>query len=74
METQNIANLLKISVTEYSKFAKKTWYFIDSESKGNYSHDDPIKFLTKSIESNLCYYSDQYILVRGNNAVKKKRF
>ena len=39
---------------------------IDSESKGNYSHDDPIKFLTKSLESNLFDYSDAYSLVTGN--------
>ena len=41
-------------------------HVIISESKGNYSHNDPIKFLTKSIESNLCDYSDAYILVTGN--------
>ena len=45
---------------------QKKWYVIDSESKGNYSHPDPIKFLTKSIESCLCDYSDAYILVTGN--------
>ena len=39
---------------------------IDSESKGNYSDEYPIKFLTGSLESNLCYYSDSYILVTGN--------
>ena len=32
----------------------------------NYSHHNPIKFLTKSIESSLCDYSDEYILVTGN--------
>ena len=41
-------------------------YIIDSESKGNYSKDEQIKFLTKSIESSLCDYSDTYILVTGN--------
>ena len=41
-------------------------YNIDNESKGNYSHENPIKFLTKSIESSLCDYSDAYILVTGN--------
>ena len=38
----------------------------DSESKGNYSTDEEIKFLTRSIESSLCDYSDAYILVTGN--------
>ena len=46
---------------------KKCW--IDSETKGEYSHHNPIKFLTKSIESSLCDYSDTYILVTGDIAV-----
>ena len=75
METQKITkdvNLLKCSDNEYSKFATKKWYIIDSESKGNYSHENPIRFLTKSIESSLCDYSDSYILVTGDIAVKKR--
>ena len=43
----------------------KKWYVIYSEPKGKYSHHDPIKFLTKSIESSLCDYSGAYILVTG---------
>ena len=66
METQKIVNLLNGSDNENSKFATKKWYVIDSESKGNYSQDDPIKFLTKSLESSLCDYSDAYNLVTGN--------
>ena len=49
-----------------SKFATKKWYVIDSESKGNYSHENPIKILTSLLESNLCDYSDAYVLVTGN--------
>ena len=66
MKTQKVVNLLNSSEKEYSKFATKKWYVIDSESKSNYSHDDPIKFLTKSIESSLCNYSDTQVLVNGN--------
>ena len=69
METQKIINLLNNSENEYSKFATKKWYVIDSESKGNYSHENPIKFLTNSLESSLCDYSDAYILVTGNITV-----
>ena len=36
-----------------------------------YLHNDPIRFLTKSIESSLSDYSDAYILVTGNIAVTK---
>ena len=69
METQKIVNLLNNSENEYSKFATKQWYVIGSESKGKYSHENPIKFLTNSLESNICDYSDAYILVTRNNAV-----
>ena len=65
METQKIVNLLNGSDNENSKFATKTWYIIDNESKG-YSHHNPIRFLTKSIESSLGDYFDAYILVTGN--------
>ena len=66
METQKIINLLNNSENEYPKFATKKWYVIDSESKGNYSHENPIKFLTNLLESSICDYSDAYILVTGN--------
>ena len=72
METQKIINLLNNTENEYSKFATKKWYIIDSESKGNYSHENPIKFLTNSLESSLCDYSDAYILVTGNISVKRR--
>ena len=50
---------------------QKKWCVIDSESKGSYSHHDPIKFLMKSTESSLCDYSDAYILVTGDIAVTR---
>ena len=45
---------------------EQQWYIIDSESKGNYLPGNEMKFLTSSLESNLCDYSDAYILVTGN--------
>ena len=66
METQKIVNLLNNIEYEYSKFATKKWYITDRESKGNYSHENPIKFLTNPLESSLYDYSDAYILVTGN--------
>ena len=69
MDTQKIVNLLNGTDNENSKFATRKWHVIDSESKGNYSKEDPIKFLTKSLESSLCDYSDAYILVTGNITV-----
>ena len=66
MEAQKIINLLDNTENEYSKFATKKWYVIDSEFNGNYSKDEEIKFLNRSIESSLCDYSDAYILVTGD--------
>ena len=69
METQKIVNSLNGSDYENSKFATILWYLFDSESKGVYSHENSIKFLTSSLESSLCDYSDAYVLVTGNIAV-----
>ena len=69
METQKIVILLNDFNNDNSKFATKKSYVIDSESKGNYSHTNPIKFLASSLESSLCDYSDAYVLVTGNIAV-----
>ena len=69
METQKIVNLLSDSSNENSKFATKKLYVIDSESKGVYSLENKIKFLTNSLELSLCDYSDAYILVTGNITV-----
>ena len=66
METQKIVNSLNGSDNDNSKFATKKRYIIDSESNGNYSQNDEIRFLTRSIELSLCDYSDAYILVTGN--------
>ena len=40
METQKNVNLLNDSDNENSKFTTKKWYIIDSESKGNYLHEN----------------------------------
>ena len=71
METQKIVNLINGSDNENSKFATIKWYVIDSESQGNYSHENPIKFLTNSLESSLFDYSDAYILVTENVTVTR---
>ena len=69
METQKIINLLNSTNNENSKFGTKNWYIIDSKSKGNYSHENPVKCFTSLLESSLCDYSDAYILVTGNITV-----
>ena len=71
METQKIVNLWNSSEKEFSKFPTKKWYVIDSETKNSHSHYNPEKFLTKSIELNLCNYSGVYVLVLGDITVTR---
>ena len=54
MKPEKIVNLLNSSENEFSKFATKTWCVIDSETNGDYSHENPITFLTNSLESSHC--------------------
>ena len=61
--------MLNASDNEYSKFATKKRYVIDSESKGVYSHENPIKYSTSFLQSSLCDYSDASVLVTGNIVV-----
>ena len=70
METQKIVNLLGDANNESSKFATRKWYVINDQNNTDYGDGDEngttIKFETKVIKSNLCDYSDAYILVTGD--------
>ena len=55
-----------VLIMNIQNLQQKKCYIIDSESKGKYSHENPINFLTSSLPSSLCDYSDSYILVTGN--------
>ena len=61
-----------VNLLNFANFKHKRLYTLDSKSKSGYSHVNPIKFLTKSIESGLCDYSDAYILVTGDIVVKRR--
>ena len=70
METQKIVNLLGDANNEYSKFATRKWYVINDQNNSDYGerneNSTTVKFETKVIKSNLCDYSDEYILAVGN--------
>ena len=66
MEYQKIANLLDDNKSNQpSKFRTKNWIEINDESRGAYNVNSQIKFKTTMSKSNLCDYSDAYILVKG---------
>ena len=73
METQKTSNLLGNADNESSKFAARKWYVINDQNNTDYGDGDEnsttTKFETKVIKSNLCHYSDAYILVTGHITV-----
>ena len=69
MEYQKITNLLDSALNQPSKFRTKNWVETNDESRGTYSFNRQIIFKTSMLRSSLCYYSDAYILVKGNITV-----
>ena len=69
MGTQKIVNLLNDTASESSKYATRKWYVTNDQNNGEYGEGNgnysSIKFETKVIKSNLCDYSDAYVLVTG---------
>ena len=64
------SKLLSNADNEPLKFATRKWYVINDQNNTDYGDGDEngatIKFETKVIKSNLCDYSDAYILVTGD--------
>ena len=70
MKKQKIISMLNDSSNEESKFPTSKWYVIDSQTaKDKYNQNHSIKLETESIKSNLCDYSDAFILVTGSITV-----
>ena len=64
MEHQKIINLLDDTTNQPSKFTTRNWVEINDESKERYDNSN-IRFKTSLIKSsNLCDYSDSYILAK----------
>ena len=67
MEYQKIINILDDTTNQPSKFRTRNWVEINDESRGKY--DSSIKSKTSMIRSDLCDYSDAYILVSETIAI-----
>ena len=65
MEYKKIANFIDDTSNQPSKFRTRNWVEINDESRGVYNVNSQIKFKTTMLKSNLCDYSDAYILVKG---------
>ena len=70
-EYQKITNLLATALDEMPKFITKKWVDVRHQS-GNLENSQPSKpigFRTSMLRSDLCDFSDAYIVVKGEVAV-----
>ena len=76
MELQKIVNFS--SPTSDNKylptFVTKKWIEVYDQSEGNYNVKKEIMIKTSILRSDLCDFSDAYIVVKGNITVTKKTF
>ena len=69
MEYQKITNLLDTSSDNVPRFITKKWIEVHDQSGGIYNTNKQIRFKTSMIQSDLCDYSDAYIVVKGTISV-----
>ena len=74
MEVQKIVNFLDITSDDkkFSKFITKKWIEFYDQLEKNYSPNKKIRIKTSMLRSDLCDYSNSYIVVKGNIIANKK--
>ena len=82
MEFQKISNLLDITSNnkDLTKYVTKKWIEVYDQSEKNYNLNKEIRTKTPMFRSDLCDFSDAYIVVKGditvegnNNANKRNK-
>ena len=76
MEFQKIVNLLGITSDnkDLPRYVTKKWIEVYDQSQGNYDVNKEIRIKTSMLRSDLCDFSDAYIVVKGNITVTKTTF
>ena len=72
MEYQKITNLLDTTSDNVSRFITRKWvevYDQSSSAEDRYKPSKQIRFRTSMLRSDLCDFSDAYIVVKGRIAV-----
>ena len=74
MEFPKVTNFLDITTDDKDlpKFVTKKWIEVYDQSQGNYDINKEIRIKTLMLRSDLCDFSDAYIVVKGNITVTKK--
>ena len=68
MEFQKkISNFLNINSDnkDLPRFVTKKWIEVYDQSEGNYDISKEIRIKTSMLRSDLCHYSNEYIVVKG---------
>ena len=65
MEYQRIRNLLGNIPDKVPRFLTKKWIEVHDQSGGIYNTNKQIRFKTSILRSDLCNFSDAYIVVKG---------
>ena len=74
MEYQNVRNLLGTTLDEVPRFITKKWVEVHDQSGSaddRYKPNKQIRFKTSMLRSDLCDYSDAYIVVKGKITVTR---
>ena len=70
MEFQKILNLLDTTDNQdLTRFVTKKWIEVYDQSEKNYNVNKEIRIKTPMLRSDLCDFSDAYIVVKGEIAV-----
>ena len=71
MELQKITNFLDITSDnkDLPRFVTKKWIEVYDQSEGNHDVNKEIRIKTSTLRSDLCDFSDAYIVVKGNITV-----
>ena len=64
MEYQKIAKLLGNIPDKIPRFISKKWIKVHGQSGGTYNTNKQIRFKTSMLRSDLCDFSDSYIVVK----------
>ena len=67
METQKLTNFLDITSDnkDLPRFVNEKWIKVYDQSEGNYNVNNEIRIKTSMLRSDLCDYSNAYIVVKG---------
>ena len=74
MEYQKIINLLGTMIDEVPRFITKKWVEVHDQSGSaddRYKPNKQIRFKKSMLRSDLCDYSDAYIVVKGTITVTR---